>query len=184
MRTLTTILIWLTAILLIGCSLNSDVAIRKEKPQADSVSTNECRVAYIGAGQDGADFLLVITDEELRSQPELDLRRNLPPVSHTQAIDLAIGSLRKEFVIDSYFVEVVSLERLVPQQEDPAVNALDWNWYKGKFYWRVELSWYEQKDGSRFLYGFGVTRCVLMTGKIIQPVMSKGRSHPLEEDVK
>lgn len=173
MRTLATLSLWFAATLFLGCSRNPDVAIGTEESHAGLLSTNEHCVAYIGAGPDGTDVLLVMTDADLHKQPELDLRKALPPVDHNQAVDLALASLRKEFAIDSYFVEGASLERIIPQEEDPTVNAPGWNWYKGKFYWRVELSWYQQEGDLLSLCGFGVTRGVLMTGEVLEPVRRK-----------
>lgn len=106
-------------------------------------------------------------NSQLEAQPYLNLDTNLPPVSHSQAIDLALRSAGKDCEQKKYYVESCTLSRLTAETENS--DNPDWNWGHGRFYWDVNIQFYNENDKDLSLDA-SMPVAVLMDGGVLAPV--------------
>ncbi|MDD4735644.1 MAG: hypothetical protein PHP44_06015 [Kiritimatiellae bacterium] len=127
---------------------------------------NEHFISHIGS-TDMAALLFVIPKSKLEAQPHLNLHTNLPPISHSQAIDLALRSAGKDYEHKKHYVESCVLRRLTAETEDR--DDPDWNWGRGKFYWDVGIQFFNEKNDTLSI-DTSTSAAVLMDGDVIAPV--------------
>jgi hypothetical protein len=127
---------------------------------------NEHFISHIGSTEMAA-LLFVIPKSELEAQPYLNLHTNLPPISHSQAIDLALRSECKDYEHKKHYINSCVLKRLTAETENR--DDPDWNWSRGKFYWDVDIQFFTEKNDSLSI-DTSISAAVLMDGNVIAPV--------------
>ena len=165
----TTFSIAALAVLLIaagGCRTPGSPVSDRELFRQGYLLTDEHFIRQIGS-TDMSVLFFAMPNSQLDAQPCLNLLTNLPPVSHSQAIELVLRSAGKDYEQKRYYVESCILNRLTSETED--CDAPGWNWACGRFYWDVNIQFYNETNHALSIDST-MTVAVLMDGDVIAPV--------------